>query len=305
MPKRSFTLFASLLLASGCTTSAPAPGSVTAEVLLRTSSSWNGDAFTHYPTGTPALSLTRIDIPPYTTLEFHCHQTLGLGYVVSGEIEVQTRAGERIIARAGDTLAEVVDLQHRGRTAALPAQLLVFEADRTAPRTKLGEDGCRTASAEPVQLATLLNLIQRRLALTEAVALHKWDRQQPVLDGQREHLIRRSVRRAAHRQGSSPERAELFFIDQMEASKLLQYSLLQQWHVQSAAPASPRRDLASQIRPELDELQRQLLTALSSFDSTLGTQCQAELAAALERRGGGAHFKHAMIRATGNLCPNS
>lgn len=63
------------------------------------------------------------------------------------------------------------------------------------------------SSATPVEsrLKPLVDLIERRLDIAEAVALHKWDLGQPVQDDERERQIIASVRREAPKHGLDPE----------------------------------------------------------------------------------------------------
>ncbi|MCV9920053.1 chorismate mutase [Pseudomonas sp. BT-42-2] len=165
----------------------------------------------------------------------------------------------------------------------------------------LGLTGC---SAEPVDpaLSRLLDSIERRLALAEAVALHKWDRQQPVQATAREQSVLDAVRRSAPAHQLSTEHAEAFFADQMEANKLLQYALLSQWRLDGEAPDLPRQDLQSKIRPRLDVLQDDLLRNLAQFRHNRSAQCPEQVASALRQREGDFLHYLAMIRASGQLC---
>src|SRR5262249_37391658 len=86
--------------------------------------------------------------------------------------------------------------------------------------------GCPTSPSVTPTLDQLLATIDRRLDLAEAVALHKWDHQQPVQASAREHQVLASARQAAVAHHLDPARVEAFFADQIEANKLLQYHLL-------------------------------------------------------------------------------
>lgn len=70
--------------------------------------------------------------------------------------------------------------------------------------------GC--AASEPNHLAfgPLLETIERRLDLAQAVALHKWDNGQPVQASTRERQVVANVRAAAAEYGLAAERAEAF-----------------------------------------------------------------------------------------------
>lgn len=162
--------------------------------------------------------------------------------------------------------------------------------------------GCTTASAGSLALTPLLDAIEQRLSLANAVALHKWDQGQPVQATEREQQVLAQVNAAAPAYGVAPQRAETFFADQMEANKLVQYSLLSRWHLQGAAPDTPRQDLQQQIRPQLDALQATLLGQLAAFEQQKPAACAADLAEALASRPADSLTRTALVRATGQLC---
>jgi chorismate mutase len=162
--------------------------------------------------------------------------------------------------------------------------------------------GCSTTSADSPALAPLLDVIEHRLNLAEAVALHKWDQGQPVQATEREQQVLARVRLAAHVYLLAPERAEAFFADQIEANKLVQYSLLSRWHQLGMAPDTPRQDLQQQVRPQLDELQATLLEKLARFEQQPPPDCATELAKALASRPVDSLTRTALVRATGQLC---
>lgn len=165
----------------------------------------------------------------------------------------------------------------------------------------LGLGSCSIQQGDPA-LAPLLDLIERRLAVADVVALHKWDNGQPVQASEREEAIIAAVRQAALAHALDPEQAAAFFTDQIEANKLVQYARLSQWQLAGAAPALPRHDLQRIIRPRLDGLQAALLRQLASFNQTRSRQCARELALSLAQRQGDPLHRVGMIRATGQLC---
>jgi quercetin dioxygenase-like cupin family protein len=80
----------------------------------------------------------RITIPPLTTLNWHQHPVPNAAYVVSGELTVRTRDDEKVISLSqGDTLAELVDIMHRGETGESAVELIVFYAG--SPGTPLSQ----------------------------------------------------------------------------------------------------------------------------------------------------------------------
>lgn len=162
--------------------------------------------------------------------------------------------------------------------------------------------GCANTTPPDTTLDPLLDNIEQRLDVAQAVALHKWDRQQPVQDSPREQQVLSNVRQLAPEYGLPPARAAQFFSDQIEANKLRQYHLLTQWHLLQKTPDTPRQDLASEIRPRLDLLQGQLLDALARFDQAPPEQCSHALAEAIALRSTDAPRRLFLIRATANLC---
>ncbi|MGN8251950.1 gamma subclass chorismate mutase AroQ [Pseudomonas sp. SMV7] len=279
------------------------PGAVQSQVLHRATGSWDGKPYTHYPDGQPVLSLVKVSIPPNTTLDWHCHQALNLGYLKEGELEVETRGGKRTTLTAGNTLAELVGEVHRGRTTRQAATVMVFHAANEELAFSTPQDQCpgqRPPADGPLDI--LLDDIEHRLASAESVALHKWDKAQPVQDNKRELQILNDVRNNAWRYQLPAERAAAFFADQIEAHKMMQYSLLNRWHSQGRSPDTSRRDLQQELRPELDALQARLLQHLASLPSDTGSACNQRLASSINERGLSPLMKQAMVRATGQLC---
>lgn len=107
---------------------APTGSAVQSQTLLSTDADWLGHAYPDYPAGQPRLSMLRITIPAHTALPWHTHPMPNAAYVVSGNLTVETRDGRRRTLQAGDTLAEMVGVAHRGVTTEQPVELLVFYA---------------------------------------------------------------------------------------------------------------------------------------------------------------------------------
>ena len=137
--------------------------------------------------------------------------------------------------------------------------------------------GCTSTATPPTALSHLLESVNQRLDMAEDVALNKWDSGQPVEAPEREQQVIANAQSQALRFGVDGQRAALFFADQIEANKLLQYSALSRWHAVGSAPQTPRVDLRSQLRPQLDRLQRTLLSQLAEFDRNRPAHCPATL----------------------------
>ncbi|MBD8495941.1 cupin domain-containing protein [Pseudomonas syringae] len=128
MTKTLFILVATLALA-GCETGHRAPVAIESQVLLKSTASWDGTPYTAYPKGQPELTLLKIRIPADTTLNWHRHPVPNAAYVVAGQLTVQARdSANEVVLKAGDTLAEMVDIMHRGVTGNEPVELIVFYA---------------------------------------------------------------------------------------------------------------------------------------------------------------------------------
>jgi quercetin dioxygenase-like cupin family protein len=97
--------------------------------ILQTKQSWDGTSYQSYPTGQPQLTVLRITIPRNTSLHWHRHPVISVGYVLSGELTLEKKAtGEQTIVHAGQALAETVQTTHRGFTTNEPVELVVFYA---------------------------------------------------------------------------------------------------------------------------------------------------------------------------------
>lgn len=111
--------------------SLPTAGQPQIEVqqILQTAHSWDGANYQSYPTGLPQLTVLRIKVPPNTTLHWHHHPVISVGYVLSGELTLEKKAtGERTILHSGEALGETVQTTVRGFTTKEPVELVVFYA---------------------------------------------------------------------------------------------------------------------------------------------------------------------------------
>lgn len=162
--------------------------------------------------------------------------------------------------------------------------------------------GCASTPPPDTALQHLLTSIEQRLDIAEAVALNKWDSGQPVQATEREQQVIANAQTQALRFGVDRQRAGVFFSDQIEANKLLQYSALSRWHAAGSAPTTTRIDLATQLRPQLDRLQRNLLSELAEFDRNPPARCDGALAHAIAKRATSPQRNLVLVRATVHLC---
>lgn len=97
-----------------------------ADVLAKDTKSWNGNAYTGYPKGTPELTVLKMTIPANTALPWHTHPFPNAAYVVSGQLTVEDKtSGQRRTFRAGEAFTESVNDVHRGVTGKEPVVLII------------------------------------------------------------------------------------------------------------------------------------------------------------------------------------
>jgi quercetin dioxygenase-like cupin family protein len=103
-------------------------GPVQFEPLMQSTSSWDGTPYKAYPTGQPQLSVVKVTLAPHTTMKWHTHAVLNAGYVLSGEVTVESKDGAKKHFTAGQVIPETVDIVHRGVSGDQPTVLIVFYA---------------------------------------------------------------------------------------------------------------------------------------------------------------------------------
>ena len=136
---------------------------------------------------------------------------------------------------------------------------------------------CAQGSAD--QLQRLVETSARRILIAEQVALAKWDSGAPVEDTSREDHVIVSATKAGQSRGLDPTSVSNFFRAQIEANKLVQYSLLAEWRRAGKAPDHTPVDLASKIRPELDEVDKTLIAELEESTAIRGSaSCRMDIA---------------------------
>jgi chorismate mutase len=125
------------------------------------------------------------------------------------------------------------------------------------------------ASADAAKVEKLLGLIADRLAVAPEVARTKWNTHAAIEDLPREAQITRSVAQVAPEHGLAPACASAFFQAQIDASKIVQRALHQEWTSRGQPAFEKVPDLAKEIRPVLDRLTPALLKALAEASSAL------------------------------------
>jgi quercetin dioxygenase-like cupin family protein len=118
-----------LMLTLQADTAQNGQSSVRSEVLLRSSSSWDGEPYKSYPSRTPELSILKITLPPHSKLEWHSHPIPSAAYIVAGELTLERKTdGKKQLFTAGQAVSETVDTLHRGVVGNQPVVLIVFYA---------------------------------------------------------------------------------------------------------------------------------------------------------------------------------
>ena len=119
------------------------------------------------------------------------------------------------------------------------------------------------------QLRTVVRLSRERLGTANAVAEAKFLTGQPVADLAREHVVLQKGTRHARSRGIDPIAIRRALCAQIEANKYVQRALLDKWraHPESAPTVHP--DLVSDVRPALDRVDQELVTAIGAAAAVL------------------------------------
>jgi len=143
--------------------------------------------------------------------------------------------------------------------------------------------GMRVASGETDNpLRPLVETSAQRLHIAERVALAKWDNGVAVEDGPREAMVIQAAVKDGTAVGLDSTQVEAFFRGQIEANKLVQYSLLADWRREGRAPVHAPADLVKEVRPQLDEIEKRLIAELSDTLSVRSaTSCSLNVAKAV------------------------
>ncbi|MCE9534133.1 MAG: gamma subclass chorismate mutase AroQ, partial [Planctomycetes bacterium] len=132
----------------------------------------------------------------------------------------------------------------------------------------LGLTSCRPApppkSADPATIDRLLRAMNARLAVMEEVAKFKWAGKKPIADPDREAALLHEMEELAKEQGLAPTDARWFFAAQIEAAKVVQENLIEQWRKENQSPSKNAVDLV-ELRKRIDTLNRELLKELAEY----------------------------------------
>ncbi len=116
------------------------PNLAAGEDQFKTQTSWD-DEVIYYPQGQAEITSVKLRIEENQMTKFHCHPVLTLGYILQGELAIETKKGKKITLKKGESVVEVMRTIHRGRAINGPVELIVFYAGSTTiPNTVLAED---------------------------------------------------------------------------------------------------------------------------------------------------------------------
>ena len=111
-------------------------------------------------------------------------------------------------------------------------------------------------------ISNVLKLAGARLDLMPAVAAAKWPTHASISDPTREAIVIQAARDRARELGLAPEAVAEFFALQMSLARKVQEQLTTHWAAQGFDYTGPALTLAGDLRPRLDQLTGDLLTAL-------------------------------------------
>jgi chorismate mutase len=132
------------------------------------------------------------------------------------------------------------------------------------------------------RLQSLAETSARRLLIAQQVALAKWDSGAAVEDLPREAQVITGAVKDGVSRGLDPTSVSNFFKAQIEANKVVQYSLLADWHRSGRVPAHAPVNLVATIRPKLDQVQMALIAELADTVAIRSsTTCSADVAKAV------------------------
>ncbi|MFM9552196.1 chorismate mutase [Streptomyces caniscabiei] len=148
------------------------------------------------------------------------------------------------------------------------------DSSSTPPRTVAGARS----------LTVLTDLFAERLLVADKVAAAKYGTATPIDDPVREKAILDDVAARAVGLGLDPDAVTAVFRDQIEANKLVQRGLYARWDAHPEERPTERPDLVKEVRPVLDRITTELLSALRETESSrAGASCGPRLRVAAVR----------------------
>lgn len=104
------------------------PG-IEAQVLIKTTKSWNGATLPAYSEGQPEITIIRYTFAPGAAIPMHMHPVINAGVLLKGELKIFTKTGEKITLKSGEPLVELFKEWHSGTNPGIePVDLIVVYA---------------------------------------------------------------------------------------------------------------------------------------------------------------------------------
>jgi len=139
-----------------------------------------------------------------------------------------------------------------------------------------------TPAAAHESLWPLTDLAASRVQIADKVAAAKFGTGQPIEDPVREQQILDTLVAKSVTLGLDPAATRRFFRAQIEANKVVQRGLFARWTVHPEDQPTTRPDLATEVRPVLDQIDAGLLAQLAATPSArAGRGCDVLLAVAV------------------------
>ncbi|WP_221640120.1 chorismate mutase [Actinoallomurus bryophytorum] len=119
-------------------------------------------------------------------------------------------------------------------------------------------------------LGPLADIAVQRILLGDKVAEAKFGTDQPIDDPAREQQELDAVAAMASSEGIDPDASVRFFQAQIEANKVVQRGLYALWTKHPELRPSERPDLATEVRPELDQITTEIIQRLKATQDVRG-----------------------------------
>ncbi|MFC8827673.1 gamma subclass chorismate mutase AroQ [Streptomyces sp. NPDC057137] len=153
----------------------------------------------------------------------------------------------------------------------------------------------------------MTDLFAERLLIADKVAAAKYGTDRPIDDPAREQIVLDDVAARAVGLGLDPGVVVAVFRDQIEANKVVQRGLYTRWDKHPEERPTQRPDLDKEVRPALDRITTQLLSALAATEGVRASlSCEPRLygAAALSAYGHKLNVLHlkGLERALPSVC---
>lgn len=99
---------------------------ITVTKILQTTETSAGQTIVYPKVENPEVTAVLVEIPPGAETGWHKHPFPAYGYVLAGGLEVETEGGKSQRYKAGDAIAEMVNLLHNGKNTGTESVKLVM-----------------------------------------------------------------------------------------------------------------------------------------------------------------------------------